>query len=66
MAEKNLAEASVYYRARNNLSQEELAKQCGVTRATIYNVESGKSVSRRTEAKIRILMEKDKGGLDGT
>lgn len=62
MAKKNLAEASVYYRARNNLTQEVLAKQCGLTRATIYNVERGKSVSRRTEAKIRILLGEDKGG----
>ncbi len=54
---KSLADACIYYRAKHHLAQEELAEKCGVSRATINKVESGKYVSKLTTLKIRIVVD---------
>lgn len=51
----DLAKACIYYRARNNLTQLELAARCGVDRTTINKVERGGEVSELTKAKILIV-----------
>ena len=53
----SLAEASIAYRAKHKLNQEALAKLCRVTRPTIVRAEAGKSVSKRTAAMIRLVVE---------
>lgn len=55
----DLAQSCIKYRAEHGLSQEALAKLCGVTRETVNKVENGKSVLKTTEAKIRMkIIEK--------
>ena len=56
----NLAEKMVMYRAKNRITQKELAKRVGVTPMTISNVESGKQEPNRvTRAKILLVVDKD-------
>lgn len=59
-----LAEAIVNYRARERLSQRELAERCGVSLQTICNIETGQQTpSRLTVAKIMLVInEKQKEG----
>lgn len=48
------------YRARHGLSQEAFANLVGVTKATIWNLESGKSKpTKLTREKIRIVTERE-------
>lgn len=45
------------YRAAHNLSQEKFAKLCGLTKATVNNLESGKSKGTKlTWAKIERII----------
>lgn len=54
-----LGEKMVVFRARNRLSQADLAKMCGCSLQTINSVENGtQSPSKVTEAKIRLIVEK--------
>ena len=53
----DLAKACIYFRARNNLTQAELARKCGVDRCRIIDVEHNRKVSMLAEAKIRIAIE---------
>lgn len=47
------------FRAKHNMSQKEFADMCGLTRATIWNAESGKSnPTPLTKAKIKAVIEK--------
>ena len=52
-----LSDEVIQFRARHNLTQEELAALVGFTRQTILNIESGKSVRRTTEVKVRAVMD---------
>lgn len=54
-----LIDKMILYRAKERISQSELAKRCGVTLQTIYSIEKGiQKPSRVTEAKIRLVVEK--------
>lgn len=56
-----LSEKMVLYRAKERISQSELAKRCGLTLQTIYSIEKGvQNPSRVTEAKIRLVVESPK------
>lgn len=52
-----LAKECLYYRARNNLTQAEMAKRCGIDRTLIIEIEHDRYVSRMTEAKVRIVID---------
>ena len=53
-----LQEMMIDYRAKNRMSQKELAKRAGVTLQTINSVENGhQKPSKVTEAKIRLVIE---------
>ena len=53
----DLSQKCLYYRAKKNLTQREMAELCGVDRTTIIKVESGKPVSKLTTIKIEIGIE---------
>ena len=51
----------VYYRARERITQGELAKRCGLSMQTVMNVENGKKLpSKLTYAKIRMVVKERK------
>ena len=53
-----ISEMLLTYRAKNNLTQEELAKKLGITQTWLCNLESGRyKTSRVLEMKIKMLME---------
>lgn len=53
-----LIEKMVVYRAKERISQGELAKRCGVSLQTINSIETGQQEpSRVTEQKIRLVVE---------
>lgn len=54
-----MEEKIIEYRARHNMSQVEFAKLVGVDRATIIRAENGKGISKLTEAKIKMAIEKE-------
>ena len=46
------------YRAKNNISQQEMANRCRVTKQTIFNIEHGlQDPTKLTEAKVRLVIE---------
>lgn len=52
-----LQEQMIAYRAKNGISQTELAKRAGVTVQTINSVENGhQKPSKVTEAKIKMII----------
>lgn len=52
-----LAQAMVIYRAKEGLSQKELAERCGITTQTINHVENGvQRPSKVTRAKIELVI----------
>lgn len=56
-----LSEKMVLYRAKERISQSELAKRCGLTLQTIHSIEKGvQNPSRVTEVKIRLVVEGQK------
>lgn len=51
-----ISEMLLTYRAKNNLTQEELAKKLGITQTWLCNLESGRyKTSRVLEMKIKML-----------
>lgn len=59
MDQKELQAKMLSYRARNNISQGELARRCGLTLMTINSIENGRqSPSKLTEAKIRLVVDR--------
>ena len=53
-----LQERMLDYRARERISQTELANRCGLSLQTICNVENGvQSPSKVSEKKIRLVLE---------
>ena len=52
-----LAQEILIYRAKNNISQEEMAKRCNVTKQTIFNLEHEiQDPTKLTETKIRLVI----------
>lgn len=52
-----LSEKILMYRAKNNISQEEMALRCGVTKQTIFNLEHElQSPTNLTKAKINLVL----------
>ena len=55
---KDLQDKMLAYRAKENISQGELAARCGLTLATVNSIENGRqSPSRLTEKKIRLIVD---------
>lgn len=55
-----LKDMMVRYRAKNRMTQTDLAQECGVSLQTINSVENGtQTPSKVTEAKIRLVVEED-------
>lgn len=55
-----LSDNIIRYRAKHDLSQEQMAKKCGITKLTIFNIEHGKQTpTPKTEMKIRMVLEED-------
>jgi len=52
-----LGKACIFYRARNRLTQAEMAEKCGLERTIIWKIEKGKHVSALTEAKVLIVID---------
>ena len=53
-----LPEQMKFYRARERISQKELARRCGVSLQTINSIETGvQHPSEITEIKIRMVIE---------
>ena len=60
MERENLVNLIVDYRARNNLTIKEMAKMCGVSWLTLWNIENGKhKLLRTTERKILNVIEQE-------
>ncbi len=56
-----LQERMIEYRAKNDITQRELAEKIGVSVQTINSVENGtQTPSKITQAKIELLVGKDK------
>ena len=61
MSNEKLSEQMITYRARERISQRELARRCGVSLQTINSIETEtQTPSRVTEAKIRLVIENKK------
>lgn len=55
-----LKDRMIQYRARERINQQELADRCGVSKQTIYSVESGlQEPSKVTFAKIELVIGKE-------
>lgn len=55
-----LGERMVFYRAKEGISQGELARRCGLSTQTVNSVENGlQSASRLTIAKIELVIGKE-------
>lgn len=60
---KTLPERMIEYRARERISQGELAKRCGLSLQTINSIENElQEPSKVTEAKIKLVIEKEQEG----
>ena len=60
---KTLSERMIEYRARERISQGELAKRCGLSLQTINSIENElQEPSKVTEAKIKLVIEKEQEG----
>lgn len=56
----NLSEDMIKYRAKENISQTELAHRCGISLQTVNSVERGQQTpSRVTEEKIRLIVGRE-------
>ena len=55
--EVNLSQEILMYRAKNNISQAEMANRCRVTKQTIFNIEHElQDPTKLTETKIRLVL----------
>lgn len=60
-----LSERMVRYRARERITQRQLAERCGVTLQTINSIENEiQSPSKVTRAKIELVIEGGKENVD--
>lgn len=56
-----IGERMIEYRAKERLSQQEMADRCGVSKQTIYAMENGLQDSTKvTVAKIELVIGKEK------
>ena len=56
----DLSERMIRYRAKNRLTQKQMAEQCGVSLQTICNVETGQQTpGKMTMTKILLVLEED-------
>lgn len=54
----NLPQEILQYRAVNNISQQEMADRCRVTKQTIFNIEHGlQDPTELTKMKIRLVLD---------
>jgi len=58
----DLSEKILCFRAKHNLTQEQLAKLCRLSKLTIIKAEHGDEVSRITRKKIEIKMQEVENG----
>lgn len=59
--ERNLAERMIEYRAKERISQKELADRVGVSLQTINSIENGlQEPSKLTKAKIYLVIDENK------
>lgn len=58
---RDLPELMVRYRAKHNLTQDELARRCNLTKATVNAIEAGKraGITKLTRAKILNAIESE-------
>lgn len=58
---QSLSDMIVYYRAKHNISQEEFAQRCNLTKQTVGAIESGRhGITKLTRAKImRVINESE-------
>ena len=56
-----LKELCLQFRYWNNMSQETLAKLCGVARQTLWRAEKGVEISERLEKQIRKVVNHNNG-----
>lgn len=56
---KSLGQMCLEFRAKYGLSQNAMAKHCGVHTLTIYNLEHGKSLRKTTELRIAMAMKRE-------
>ena len=55
-----IAERMIQYRARERINQQELADRCGISKQTVYSIESDlQSPSKVTLAKIELVIGKE-------
>lgn len=55
-----LPEKMIFYRAKHDISQRELARRCGVSVQTVNSVENGfQEPSNLTRAKIELVVDGD-------
>ena len=60
MEKENLVNLIVDYRVRNNLTIKEMAKRCGISWLTLWNIENSKhKLLRTTERKILNVIENE-------
>lgn len=60
MEEKMLQKRMLEYRAKHNIPAAEMARRCGVTTPTIYNIENGiQTPSKLTRQKILNVIQKE-------
>lgn len=56
-----LQECMIQFRAKNRLTQDDMAKLCGTSKQTIYSVENGlQKPSKTTRAKIELVLKGEK------
>ncbi len=52
----SLQERMIYYRAKEKITQKELAERCGLSKDCVSLIERGKEPSKITKAKIEIII----------
>lgn len=56
----DLRERIIRYRAKNRLTQKEMAQRCGIAQQTLCSVETGQQTpGKMTLAKIELVLEED-------
>lgn len=65
LSSDELAGRMILYRAKHRLSQQELADKCGVSKQTIYSLESGyQTPTKVTLAKIELVIGSDEKAVE--
>lgn len=56
----DLASRIIFYRAKHKMTQEQFAKKCGMSHVTIIRMERGEPVTRITQARVELVLNRDK------